>query len=112
MPRGGKGMNNKTRQRGLARFRGVGWASVLARRVPVATTWRARLLGLSWLDAERAGAGLLIPRCRSVHTFGMRFDLCIVFLDADGFVLEEHARVGANRVVSCRGATAVLEVPA
>ena len=29
----------------------------------------------------RPGAGLLIPRCSSVHTFGMRFALDLVFLD-------------------------------
>ena len=30
----------------------------------------------------RPAPGLLIPRCASVHTFGMRFALDLVFLDA------------------------------
>ncbi len=77
----------------------------------MAAGWRARLLGLAWLDRERAGSGLLIPRCRSVHTFGMRFDLHLVFLDSDGEVVGECPRVGANRLRWCRGAAAVLEVP-
>ena len=50
--------------------------------VPVAVGARARLLGLAWLELEEAGAGLLIPRCSSVHTFGMRFALDLVFLDS------------------------------
>ena len=42
------------------------------------------LLGLAHLDRDRGGAGLLIPRCRCVHTFGMRFALDVVFLDPAG----------------------------
>ena len=77
----------------------------------MATDRRARLLGLAGLRRERAGAGLLIPRCRSVQTLGMRFALDIVFLDGDGQVLELRRAVGPGRVVSCRGAAAVLELP-
>ena len=49
--------------------------------MPVATTVSSRLLGLALLRREHAGAGLLIPRCRSVHTFGMRFPIDVLFLD-------------------------------
>jgi len=57
------------------RFAGLRSETVLGRRVPVADTYLSRLLGLAFLPAERAPAGLLIPRCRSVHTFGMRFPI-------------------------------------
>ena len=50
-------------------------SGLLGLEVPVATTRLSRLLGLALLRRRRAGAGLLIPRCRSVHTFGMRFPL-------------------------------------
>jgi len=78
----------------------------------VATVFRTRLLGLSRIDRDEAGAGLLIPRCASVHTFGMRFALDLHFLDADGEPIAIRREIGARRVVSCRGAQAVLEVPA
>src|SRR5262245_52399763 len=55
------------------RFRGLERTELLGLEVPVATSRRSRLLGLALLRRERAGPGLLIPRCRSVHTFGMRF---------------------------------------
>ena len=55
------------------RFRRLPTAEVASRRVPVAVTLLSRLLGLALLSPGRAGEGLLIPRCRSVHTFGMRF---------------------------------------
>jgi uncharacterized membrane protein (UPF0127 family) len=80
--------------------------------VPVAVTLLSRLLGLALLRAGRAGEGLLIPRCRSVHTFGMRFPVDVVFLDRDATPLAIRPAVPRNRIVGYRGARAVLEVPA
>jgi len=80
--------------------------------VPVARGWRTRLIGLGFLERERAGPGLLIPRCRSVHTFGMRFPLRVVFLDAQGVIISIRERVRPRRLVWERGAAAVLELPA
>src|SRR6476646_1984189 len=87
-------------------------AAVLGREVPVATGFRARLLGLAGLERERACPGLLIPRCSSVHTFGMRFALDLVFLDADGRELSRRESIGPRRFARHRGAAAVLELPA
>ena len=78
-------------------------------RAYVATTARSRLLGLAWLDDLPEGVGLLIPRCSSVHTFGMRFALDIDFLDAERRVLRRVEAVAARRVLWHRGATSVLE---
>jgi uncharacterized membrane protein (UPF0127 family) len=77
----------------------------------VAADIRARLLGLALLDRAHAGPGLLIPRCHSVHTFGMRFLLDIYFLDARGATRSAHLDVPPNRFVSNPAAVAVLEVP-
>jgi uncharacterized membrane protein (UPF0127 family) len=77
--------------------------------VAVARSFRTRLVGLAYRRARRA---LLIPRCRSVHTFGMRFPLDLVWLDRDGRVLAVDRGVPPNRLRSRRDAAAVLEVPA
>ncbi|MGN6216146.1 MAG: DUF192 domain-containing protein [Solirubrobacterales bacterium] len=79
---------------------------------PVARSLRARLLGLTWRERAQAGPGLLIPRCASVHTFGMRFALDLFFLDRDGRVVSVRRRVPPRRVLWQRGAAAVLEIPA
>ena len=71
----------------------------------------ARLLGLALLRAIPPGHALLIPRCRSVHTFGMRFALDLAWLDADGRVLRTDRGVPPGRIRSCRDASAVLERP-
>ena len=80
--------------------------------MPVADSPLARLLGLALLDRRRAGEGLLIPRCRSVHTFGMRFPLDVVFLDAGLRPISRRPGLGPRRFAGERGAAAVLELPA
>jgi uncharacterized membrane protein (UPF0127 family) len=95
-----------TRLRRLPRRR------VCGRAVPIATGLRSRLLGLAGLDEGAAGAGLLIPRCAGVHTFGMRFALDLVFLDGQERPLALRAGVPPRRFVHECGARAVLELPA
>jgi uncharacterized membrane protein (UPF0127 family) len=94
------------------RLRRLPRATVAGREVRLATGFRARLLGLAFLDLDEAGSGLLILRCSSIHTFGMRFPLDVLFLDGDGAVLAARRDVSPRRVVSCRRASEVLEVPA
>ena len=43
-----------------------------------------RMKGLAKLDAMPANYALHIPRCRSVHTFTMRFPLDLIWLGKDG----------------------------
>ena len=78
----------------------------------VARTRRRRLLGLALRRAPPEGWALLLPRCRSVHTFGMRFAIDVVFLDAGGRVVRVVTGVRPGRVVTCRRAAAVLELRA
>jgi uncharacterized membrane protein (UPF0127 family) len=94
------------------RFRRLPRIELCGRRVPVATTAAARLLGLAGLQREQAGPGLLIPRCRSVHTAGMRFALDLVFLDEDRCPVSVRCAVPPCRVARERHADAVLELPA
>lgn len=85
--------------------------SVLGVEVAVASGRRARLLGLAGIPRERAGGGLLIPRCASVHSFGMRFELDLFFLDAAEQPLMVCRALPPRRFAWCRGAVAVLEIP-
>jgi uncharacterized membrane protein (UPF0127 family) len=80
--------------------------------VRVAATRRARLLGLAGLRELPAGVGLLLPRTRSVHTFGMRFALNLVWLDGDACAVRIDEAVPPRRLRSCRRARAVIEFPA
>jgi uncharacterized membrane protein (UPF0127 family) len=103
--------------------------SVLAVRPPgrpevavsVAESPLDRLFGLAGLRRPAPGTGLLIPRCRSVHTLGMRFRLDVLFVTIErGLVLvhDEHHGVPPGRLVRAsaeargRRGLAALELPA
>jgi uncharacterized protein len=69
-----------------------------------------RLTGLTGRRSWPPGVALEIPRCRSVHTFGMRFALDLVWLDSDRRVVRVDRAVPPWRVRSCRAARSVLEL--
>ena len=83
---------------------------ILGVAVPVAIRPATRMLGLAHLDPAPDGRGLLIPGCRSVHTFGMRFAIDVHFIDRDGDLIRSEMAVGPGRMLWCRRACAVLEL--
>lgn len=78
----------------------------------MARSLRRRLLGLALRRHPPEGWGLLFPRCRSVHTFGMRFAIDVVFLDSTGRVVRIAPGVCPGRLLVCRGAAAAVETRA
>ena len=54
---------------------------------------------------------MLFVHARSVHTFGMREEILVAFLDRS-FRVTRVERVPPRRVVVCRRARHVLELPA
>ncbi len=77
--------------------------------VATARSPRARFLGLAWLDPIPEDWALHLPRCRSVHTFGMRFPLDLIWLDARGAVVRVDESVPPRRFRTCLRARAVIE---
>ena len=71
---------------------------------------RARLLGLAGLRQLPPGVGLLLPHTRSIHTFGMRFALDLIWLDRDGDVVRVDRHVPPRRLRTCPAAHAVIEL--
>jgi uncharacterized membrane protein (UPF0127 family) len=80
--------------------------------IVVARSLRRRLLGLALRRRPPDGWALLFPRCRSVHTFGMRFAIDVVFLDSSGRVIRIAAGLRPRRLARCRDAVAAVEVRA
>jgi uncharacterized membrane protein (UPF0127 family) len=68
-----------------------------------------RLTGLVGRRTLPAGVALEIPRCRSVHTCGMRFALDLAWLDGKRRVVRIDRAVPPWRVRWCRQARSVLE---
>ena len=71
-----------------------------------------RLKGLARLDAMPASYALHLPRCRSIHTFGMRFPLDLVWLDRHGRPVRVDRAVPPSRVRLCLRARSVVEANA
>lgn len=78
------------------------------RLVRADTLWK-RARGLGFRRDMPVAEALLIPRCRSVHTFTMRFPLDLIWLDAGGDVIRVDRGVRPGRLRCCRGARAVVE---
>ena len=71
-----------------------------------------RMRGLAGLDAMDPAEALHLPRCRSVHTFGMRFALDLLWLDRRGAVVRVDRDVVPRRLRTCLRARSVVETPA
>lgn len=84
-------------------------------RIRVADTWPRRVRGLLGRASPKAGEGLLITRCKSVHTLGMAYPIDIVYLDRDWRIVGvvHSVRPGCFRVATPprrSGVTQVLEL--
>jgi uncharacterized membrane protein (UPF0127 family) len=79
-------------------------------RVVRADTFWQRARGLGGRADMPRDEALLIPRCRSVHTFTMRFPLDLIWLDGRGRVVRVDLGVPPRRLRSCFHARAVLEL--
>lgn len=77
-----------------------------------ARTWVARRDGLAGLPELPAEWGLWIAPCRSIHTFGMRFPLDLIWLDGEDAAREVAAGVAPRRQRTDLGARSVIEVVA
>ena len=84
---------------------------VLTLSIARATTFAQRMRGLLGHPPPPEGCALLIERCGSVHTIGMRFPLDLIFLDRRRRVTRVLSGIPPNRPFLYGGwrATSVLE---
>lgn len=75
----------------------------------IADNFILRARGLLFRKKIGDSEGLLITRCNSVHTFGMRYPIDIVFLNAQMRIIEIVKSLAPYRFSINRKANAVLE---
>ena len=85
---------------------------VVCEHLLVAARPLQRMRGLLGRRSLPAGEGILLRPAGSVHMFFMRFAIDAVFLDREDRVLKVAAGLAPWRMAACRGARAVLELPA
>ena len=78
--------------------------------ITVARTRSQRTRGLLGRDSLAPDEAFLIPRCRSIHTFGMRFTLTVAFLDESGRVLKVRRIPPGRFVLPKRGVRHIMEL--
>jgi uncharacterized membrane protein (UPF0127 family) len=84
--------------------------AVLADCVEVADHGATRRKGLLGRDGLADGEGLWIVPCESVHTFGMKFSIDLVYLDRNKKVKKVRSDVPPWRLSACLSAHSVLEL--
>jgi len=84
----------------------------IATSVEVADTGAARSKGLLGRLGLGPGEGLWIVPCESVHTFGMKFPIDLVYLDRAHRIRKIRKRVVPWRISACFTAHSVLELAA
>ncbi|WJF91767.1 DUF192 domain-containing protein [Paraburkholderia bonniea] len=81
-------------------------------RVATTETRQERMRGLLGRDHLPHEEALLLHPCRSIHTFGMRFAIDILFLDRYQRVVSIHHEVPSNRMRLHLRAVQTLEMRA
>lgn len=76
-----------------------------------ALSFRARLFGLHARPPLLAQQGLWLSPCRAVHTFGLAYEIDVVFLDAGLRVLKIEPSLKPGRIAFCLYASSVVELP-
>ena len=85
---------------------------VVGTRISIADKAIARFVGLLGSQSLEPGCGLLIEPSSGIHTFGMRFPIDVVALDAHMRVLGTWENLGPCRVAAVHWKTRrVLELP-
>lgn len=75
-----------------------------------ASNFQERLLGLLARPRLSARQGLWLDPCWAVHTFGLGYDIDVVFLDAGLNILKVESSLKPGRVAFCRRASSTVEL--
>jgi len=89
-----------------------GGGSERAIDVAMAKTFIERLIGLMGEREFVHGDALALRPCSSVHTFFMRMNMDLAFLNREGKVIATYASIRPWRMRACWGADTALEFPA
>ena len=84
----------------------------MCERCLLAETPLTRAQGLIGRAGLEHGEGILLRPASSIHMWFMRFAIDAAFLDPDGRVLRIAEHLRPWRLAACKGAQAVIELPA
>lgn len=77
--------------------------------VHYAQTFWARAQGMLFGAGSAPGECLVLVPCSDIHTFGMRYNIDVAFVDESGSVLLARRALAPCRRFRCKGAYAAIE---
>ena len=78
-------------------------------KIVEAKSFRDKLMG--FMFKKSADYAILFEKCNSIHTFFMRFNIDVIFMDKNKNVIKEVKNLKPWRIAVCLKAYYVLEVP-
>lgn len=88
------------------------YQNVLWEKVTIARSFFARLIGLLSKTNLDSSEGMLFYKAPSIHTFGMKFPIDILFMDITGKIVRIFSDVKPNRIIPYVKSWATLELKA
>ena len=80
-------------------------------KIIIAKTFKNKLIGL--MNKKNIDYGLLIPDCKSIHTFFMKESIDILLLDKNNRILMINRNIKPNKIIIFHNKkrTNILELP-
>ncbi len=87
--------------------------TVLADKAELARSFFQRLKGLMFRKKIDSGFGMIFYHCSSIHTFFMRFDIDVIFLDKTNRIVKLYKRFSPCKISSIvLNSYVTIEIPA
>lgn len=85
--------------------------AVLTTELSICNGFRERARGLLFRPPLRPeqGEALLIPRCNSIHTFGMSYPISVLFLNRHRRIVRIYSEIKPMRIAGKLGADCAIE---
>lgn len=80
--------------------------------VTIARSFFSRLIGLLSKNSLNSSEGMMFYRAPSIHTYGMKFPIDILFLDTTGKIIRIFHQVNPNRIIPYVRSWVTLELQA
>lgn len=78
--------------------------------IKFAKTFIKRLKGYMFHRRPQTNEVLIIDPCNQIHTFNMKFDIDVLYLDNDYRVIHKHLALKPGKILPCvKNATCVVE---
>ncbi|MBT6068963.1 DUF192 domain-containing protein [Candidatus Peregrinibacteria bacterium] len=77
----------------------------------IADTFLKRLLGAKSLKTPAKGTRIVFPKCRAIHTFGMKYPITVVFTNKEGSELKRITSLPPRRIaIGPKGTYSTIEI--